>query len=83
VIDKGYHRLSIETITAGERPLSGRVSDAGRAQAINPVYGPGSESLRRKNPRESGEQFSGYGDLTWQRVWRAMVSPGSPGAGSC
>ena len=40
-----------------------------------PGVGPASESLRRTNPRESGERLAVYGDLAWQRLWRGMVLP--------
>jgi hypothetical protein len=29
------------------------------------IRGPASESLRRTNPRESGERLAVYGDFTW------------------
>ena len=32
------------------------------------VQGPASESLRRTNPRDSGEQLAGYGDLVARRL---------------
>src|SRR5215510_9016111 len=34
--------------------------------------GPASESLRRTNPREAGEQLAVYGDLVGRRLWRGM-----------
>jgi hypothetical protein len=38
-----------------------------------PGIGPASESLRRRNPRESGERLTVYGDLAGQRRCREMV----------
>ena len=38
-----------------------------------PGIGPASESLRRRNPRESGEWLAVYGDLAGQRLWRGMI----------
>jgi hypothetical protein len=35
--------------------------------------GPSSESLRRANPRDSGEELTVYGDLVARRRWRGMV----------
>ena len=35
-----------------------------------PVQRPASESLRRTNPRDSGEQLAVYGDLVGRRRWR-------------
>src|SRR3954447_2045131 len=52
----------------GRCPVPGRVSDAGPARAIEPGIGPASESLRRRNPQESGERLAVYGDLTGQRL---------------
>ena|SRR5262252_10813529 len=51
----------------------GPVSDAGRARAVDPVIGPASESLRRTNPRESGEDLPVYGDLARRRLCRGMI----------
>jgi hypothetical protein len=57
-----------------ERPLSVRVSDAGAVRAALPgVRGPASESLRKTNPRDSGEQLAVYGELAGQRRWWGMV----------
>ena len=52
-----------------KRPLSVRVSDAGPARAVDPGKGrgPTSESLRRTNPRDSGEQLAVYGELIARR----------------
>jgi hypothetical protein len=38
---------------------------------------PASESLRRTNPRESGEELAVYGDLTEERGRRGRAFPGS------
>jgi hypothetical protein len=46
---------------------------AGRARAVSPVRGPASESLRRTNPRESGEDLPVYGDLAGRRLCRGMI----------
>ena len=62
-------------------PLSGRVSDAGRARAIEPGERPASESLRRTNPREGGELSAGYGDLASERLSLGTVLLRSPSAG--
>src|SRR5215469_4664047 len=58
-----------------EWPLAVRVSDAGRARAVDPGKGrrPASESLRRTNPRDSGEQLAVYGELIARRRWQWMV----------
>jgi hypothetical protein len=58
-----------------ERLLSVRVSDAGAARAVDPGKGrgPASESLRKTNPRDSGEQLAVYGELVGQRRWWGMV----------
>jgi hypothetical protein len=58
-----------------EGRLAVRVSDTGAARAVDPGKGrgPGSESLRRTNPWDNGEQSAGYGDLLGQRRWRGMV----------
>src|SRR5947209_2039039 len=53
-----------------------------QARAVDPAIGPASESLRRTNPRESGEDLAVYGDLAPQRVCRGMVFLGSLRAGS-
>src|SRR5215469_6422862 len=58
---------------SSERPESGRVSDAGPARAVSAVRGPASESLRRTNPRESGEELPVYGDLAERRLCRGMI----------
>ena len=65
--------LSFSSIGQRERPLSGRVSDAGPARAVSAVRGPASESLRRTNPRESGEELPVYGDLAERRLCRGMI----------
>ena len=36
-----------------------------------------SESLRRRNPRESDEGLAVYGDLARQELWQGMVFAGS------
>jgi hypothetical protein len=51
-----------------EWPVSGRVSDAGPSTSGRCGIGPASESLRRTNPRESGECLPYYGDLGWPRL---------------
>src|SRR6516165_10082804 len=71
-----------DTVTDEERPLAGRVSDAGPARAVCPVRGPASESLRRTNPRESGEELPVYGDLAERRLCRGMILARSPRAES-
>jgi hypothetical protein len=38
---------------------------------------PASESLRRRNPRESDERLAVYGDLARQELWQGMVFAGS------
>ena len=51
-------------------------SDAGLARAFAAVQdssGPASESLRRTNPRDSGEQLAGYGDLVARRCWQKII----------
>jgi hypothetical protein len=56
--------------------FSVRVSDAGLARAVDPVQGasgPASESLRRTNRRDSGEQLAGYGDLVARRCWQKII----------
>jgi hypothetical protein len=56
--------------------FSVRVSDAGLARTFAPVQdssGPASESLRRTNPRDSGEQLAGYGDLVTRRCWQKII----------
>ena len=40
---------------------------------MDAVIGPASESLRRTNPRESGEDLPAYGDLAGRRLCRGMV----------
>jgi len=35
--------------------------------------GPASESLRRTNPRDRGEQLAGYGDLVARRCWQKII----------
>jgi hypothetical protein len=61
-----------------ERPLWVRVSDAGAAGAMDPGKGrgPASESPRKTNPRDSGEQLAVYGELVGQRRWWGMVLRG-------
>jgi hypothetical protein len=46
---------------------------AGPARAVSPVRGPASESLRRTNPRERGEELPVYGDLAERRLCRGMI----------
>ena len=36
-----------------------------------------------KDPARSSERLAVYGDLTWQRLWRAMIFPKSLRAGNC
>ena len=57
----------------GEWRVSGRVSDAGWVRGVDPVIGPASESLRRRNPRESGDGLPVYGDLAGRRLCRGMI----------
>ena len=45
-----------------------------RRGRVTQYRGPASESLRRTNPREAGEQLAVYGDLARQRRCREMVS---------
>jgi hypothetical protein len=56
-----------------ESRFSGRVSDTGRSTSGRPGIRPASESLRRTNPRESGERWTVYGDLARQRRCWEMV----------
>jgi hypothetical protein len=62
----------------GERPESVRVSDAGAARAVDlgEGRGPASESLRRTNPRDSGEQLAVYGELVVRGRWQWMILRG-------
>jgi hypothetical protein len=46
---------------------------AQREQSTGKGRGPAYESLRRTNPRDSGEQLVVYGDLVALRRWRVMV----------
>ena len=57
----------------GIGPGSGRVSEAGWVRGVDPVIGPASESLRRRNPRESGDGLPVYGDLAGRRLCRGMI----------
>ena len=61
-----------------ERPASVRVSGAGPARAVEAGKDrvPASESLRRTNPRDSGEELAVYGELVAQGRWRGMVLRG-------
>jgi hypothetical protein len=46
------------------------------ARAFEVVEGagrPASESLRRTNPRDSGEQVAGYGDFVARRCWQKII----------
>jgi len=57
----------------GEGPESRRVSDAGPSTSGRSGIRPASESLGRKNPRESGERWTVYGNLSRQRRCRQTV----------
>src|SRR6516164_3930418 len=48
-----------------------------RVASGRPGKEPGSESLRRRNPRESNERLAVYGDLARQELWQGMVFAGS------
>jgi hypothetical protein len=60
------------------RPPAVRVSDDGAAQAVEAGKDrtPASESLRRTNPRDSGEELVVYGELVSQGRWLGMVLRG-------
>ena len=64
--------------SSDEWPLTVRVSDAGPARAVEAGKDrvPGSESLRRTNPRDSGEELAVYGELVAQGRWLGMVLRG-------
>jgi hypothetical protein len=48
-----------------------------RRERSTPGKEPASESLRRRNPRESDERLAVYGDLVRQELWQGMVFAGS------
>ena len=48
-----------------------------RRERSTPGKEPASESLRRRNPRESDERLAVYGDLARQELWEGMVFAGS------
>lgn len=48
-----------------------------RVASGRPGKEPASESLRRRNPRESDERLAVYGDLARQELWQGMVIAGS------
>ena len=48
-----------------------------RVASGRPGKEPASESLRRRNPRESDEGLAVYGDLARQELWQGMVFAGS------
>jgi hypothetical protein len=48
-----------------------------RISSGDPGKEPASESLRRRNPRESDERLAVYGDLARQELWQGMVFAGS------
>ena len=49
-----------------------------RVASGRPGKEPASESLRRRNPRESDEGgLAVYGVLAWQELWQEMVFAGS------
>jgi hypothetical protein len=60
---KAGHMIAIDQTRPQLQRVLARRGRAGRARAVNSVKGPASESLRRRNPRESGERLAVYGDL--------------------
>src|ERR1700746_2963281 len=54
------------------RLLLRRVSDAGPFAMFGGTVGPASESLQRRNPRDTREGFTVYGDLRAGRVAPVM-----------
>src|SRR6516165_4673546 len=48
-----------------------------RVASGRPGKEPASESLRRRNPRESDEGLAVYGGLARQELWQGMVLAGS------
>jgi hypothetical protein len=66
------------TATSAPSRASGFVHREGfrmpaRDRPVQPWRGPASESLRRRNPRESGEDLPVYGDLAGRRLCRGMI----------
>src|SRR5271165_3724689 len=63
-----FHRgLANVWLRLGFRTPAQRAADPGKGR------GPASESLRKTNPRDSGEQLAVYGELVGQRRWWGMV----------
>jgi hypothetical protein len=66
-------RIPVAAMRRVEGLLSSRVSDAGPSTSGRSGIRPASECLGRKNPRESGERWTVYGDLSRQRRCRQTV----------
>src|SRR6516225_865492 len=79
------HRSALRSNASSASNLAGHANGRFREGFRMPAWrerstrdeGSAAESLRRTNPRESGERLAVYGDLARQRLWREMVFAGS------